>query len=274
MTATNGSLTVGHLNVEIHPSASVAGDAAARAAARILQDLSRERETIGVVFATGASQLAILDALIALEDVPWEKIIGLHLDEYVGLRPDHPGSFRHYLTQHLTSRVGMKVFYGIDGSAEDPERVCSAYARLVRETEPQLCLMGIGENGHLAFNDPGVADFQDPTDVKVVELDDTCREQQRAEGWFSELSLVPKQAITLTLPAILRIPHLLVSVPGTRKAAIVRRALDEPISTACPATALREHPSATLYLDADSALVWEQSNASTRSAASIGTQGR
>ena len=227
-------------------------------AARLIRELSRDRDTLGVVFATGASQLAILDALISRDDVPWEKIVGVHLDEYVGIHPDHPGSFRHYLNQHLTSRVRLREFHAIQGDAPNPAEECERYTRLLHEIRPQVCLMGIGENGHIAFNDPGVADFDDPKDVKVVELDQACRTQQAVEGWFPSLDQVPRQAITLTIPAILRIPHLLVSVPGERKAAIVPRAFMDPISTDCPATILRQHSGATVYLDANSAVEWER----------------
>lgn len=269
---THDGLKVGRLKIERYANALSAGRAAAQEAARLMGELSRGRDTIGVVFATGASQLPILNALITREDIPWGKIVGVHLDEYVGLGADDPGSFRHYLTKHLTSRVRMRAFHAIQGDAADPAAVCERYARLLREIQPEICLMGIGENGHLAFNDPGVADFHDPADVKVVQLDRTCREQQAAEGWFRELELVPREAITLTLPAILRIPHLLVSVPGERKAAIVRRALEDPISTACPATILREHEGATLYLDSASAAQWEHDGAAQRT--SMQAQGR
>lgn len=268
----NGAQMVDHLEVEVFSSKEAAGRVAAEDAAIHLQQLSRERDTIGVIFATGASQLAILDALVQRTDVPWEKIVGVHLDEYVGIPPTHPGSFRHYLVAHLTSRVSLKAFHSINGDAQDPEAVCASYARLLHEVDPQLCLMGIGENGHLAFNDPGVADFNDPQDVKVVTLDRACREQQAAEGWFSSLDAVPHQAITLTLPAILRVPRLLVSVPGKRKAAIVRRALEEPVSTSCPATILRQKNGATLYLDAESSACLEPSRFAITS--SSGTRDR
>lgn len=257
VTNTHSVFTVGKLKVESFATADAAAHVAAEDAARLIRERSRDRESIGVVFATGASQLAILNALVARDDVPWEKIIGVHLDEYVGISPDNPGSFRHYLVKYLTSRVRLRAFHAIEGDAPDPAAVCDRYARLLQEVRPEVCLMGIGENGHLAFNDPGVADFSDPFDVKLVDLDRTCREQQAAEGWFPSLDRVPRQAITLTLPAILRIPHLIASVPGGRKAAIVRRALEEPISTDCPATILREHAGATLYLDASSAALWE-----------------
>jgi glucosamine-6-phosphate deaminase len=244
------------LNIEIHSSARDVGKAVATYAADILRTLSKERESIGVVFATGASQLAVLEELVAMDNLPWSKITGLHLDEYVGISPDNPGSFRNYLRKHLIQKVKLRAFHEIDGSSSNPAKVCAEYSDLLRTIDPQLCLLGIGENGHLAFNDPGVADFEDPVDVKLVVLDATCREQQAAEGWFKDFDEVPRMALTLTLPAILRIPRLILSVPGRRKADIVRRALEEPVSTGCPATILRRHPDAKLYLDVESAVEW------------------
>jgi glucosamine-6-phosphate deaminase len=147
----------------------------------------------------------------------------------------------------------MKEFFEIDGSASDPEQVGQEYAEKLRSANPQLCLLGIGENGHLAFNDPPVADFNDSADVRTVHLDAVCRQQQAAEGWFTSVENVPEYAITLTIPALMRVPKLIVSVPGRRKAKIVRRAFEEPVSTDCPATILRTHPDVTIYLDVQSA---------------------
>jgi glucosamine-6-phosphate deaminase len=147
----------------------------------------------------------------------------------------------------------MREFFEIDGNASDPERACKDYAELLRFADPQLCLLGIGENGHLAFNDPGVADFHDPLDMKVVRLDQVCRQQQAAEGWFNSPQEVPAQAMTLTIPTLFRVPKLIASVPGPRKAEIVRRTLEEPVTIGCPATLLRTHPDATVYLDRESA---------------------
>jgi glucosamine-6-phosphate deaminase len=175
------------------------------------------------------------------------------MDEYIGLSTDHPASFRHYLRDNLTQKVQMMEFFEIDGTASDPEQACRDYEALLRAANPQLCLLGIGENGHLAFNDPGVADFNDPLDVKVAQLDTVCRQQQAAEGWFGSLEEVPQRAMTITIPALFRVPKLIASVPGPRKAAILRRTLEDAISTACPATLLRTHPDATVYLDRESA---------------------
>ena len=246
-------LQIDSLRVEIHPTREAAGAAAAQAAAEALRKLADARDSIAVVFATGASQFSTLQALTAIEGLPWDRVRAFHLDEYIGISADHPASFRRYLRERLTSNARMNEFFEIDGSAASPEQSASEYALKLRAANPQLCLLGIGENGHLAFNDPPVADFDDPLDAKVVELDELCRRQQLAEGWFASLDEVPRNAITLTIPALMRIPRLIASVPGPRKATIVRRVLTEPISTACPATILRTHPDATMYLDAESA---------------------
>lgn len=246
--------TFGAARVEIYADKAAAGRAAALAAAQAIVDLARSQKDLGVIFATGASQLEMLRTLTAIPDLPWDKVHGFHLDEYVGLDESHPASFRRYLRENLTQRVRMKEFSEIDGSASDPDRVCTDYARKLRAANPQVCLLGIGENGHLAFNDPGVADFHDPVDVKIAHLDEVCRRQQAAEGWFQHLQDVPERAITLTVPAVFRVPKLIVSVPGKRKARIVRRTLEDPISTDCPATILRTHPDVTIYLDAESAI--------------------
>jgi glucosamine-6-phosphate deaminase len=246
-------LQFGTLKVEIHPSAKAAGLEAARAAAKAIAKLAQTREAVGVIFATGASQLAILDALTSLPDVPWSKVRGLHMDEYIGISAQHPASFRRYLRERLTTKVRMKEFFEIDGEAPDAEETCREYAGKVQSSDPELCLLGVGENGHLAFNDPAVADFRDSSDVKIVRLDQVCRNQQVKEGWFTTMEQVPECAITLTIPTLLRVPQLIVSVPGRRKAKIVRATLDGPLSTDCPATILRTHPNVTMYLDRESA---------------------
>jgi glucosamine-6-phosphate deaminase len=244
---------IGTMKVEVYPTSKMAGMAAAQATALAMTELERAQDLIGMIFATGASQLDTLDALTSLKGLPWNKVCGVHLDEYVGIAMDHPASFRLYLRERLTSKVALRKFFEIDGGAPNPEQTCAAYAETVRSVDPKICMLGIGENGHLAFNDPDVADFQDPLDVKVVRLDEMCRRQQAAEGWFASVDEVAAEAITLTIPTVLRVPKLIVPVPGERKAAIMRRTLEDPISTECPATILRTHPDVTVYLDADSA---------------------
>jgi glucosamine-6-phosphate deaminase len=246
-------LEAGTIKLQIHANKKAAGEAAARAAAEALRQLHHSERGIGVIFATGASQLETLHALTSIPGLPWGKIQGFHLDEYLGMDEDHPASFRRYLRENLTRRVPMGEFFEIDGSSADPDRVRREYVQKLWAADPQLCLLGIGENGHLAFNDPAEANFNDPDAMKVVTLDAECREQQLAEGWFKSLEEVPERALTLTISTLLKIPKLIVSVPGPRKAQTVRRTLEEPISTACPATILRTHPDVTLYLDRDSA---------------------
>jgi glucosamine-6-phosphate deaminase len=246
-------LKVGTVKLEVYPSRQALGAAAARAAAHAMRELNAKDNDIAIIFATGASQLDTLEALTTIENLPWNKVLGFHLDEYLGIDPNHPASFRHYLREKLAHKVPMKAFFEIDGSTTDPEKTCQEYADKLASAHPQLCLLGIGENGHLAFNDPPVADFNDPLAIKVVQLDTACKEQQVAEGWFETYQSVPEKAITLTIPTLFRVPKLIVSVPGSRKAQIIRRTLEESISTACPSTFLRTHPDATIYLDPDSA---------------------
>jgi len=241
------------MKVRVCPTAKAAGQAAAESVAAALRELGTERSAVGIIFATGASQFETLRALTSIPDLPWEKVHGFHMDEYIGLDENHPASFRRYLREKLTSRVSMAAFHEMDGSAADLERVRREYMEKLSAADPQICLLGIGENGHLAFNDPHEADFDDPEPLKIVTLDRACREQQLAEGWFSSFDQVPKQALTLTIPTLLKVPRLFASVPGKRKAASVRRTLRDPISTHWPATILHTHPDVTIFLDGESA---------------------
>jgi glucosamine-6-phosphate deaminase len=246
-------LTAGNLKLEIHPDRKSAGAAAARAVSDELLRLDKLGKDIGVIFATGASQFDMLELLTSTPGLPWNHVLGFHLDEYVGLPEDHPGSFRNYLRERLTGRVAMREFLEMNGTADDLDAVCREYIKAMQLADPQLCLLGIGENGHIAFNDPAEADFNDPLPMKVVELDQVCRQQQAAEGWFPSWQEAPERALTLTIPTVFRIPKLIASVPGPRKAQVIRRTLQDPISTDCPSTLLRTHPDVTIYLDTDSA---------------------
>jgi glucosamine-6-phosphate deaminase len=243
----------GTIKLEVHPDRKSAGESAARAAAEEMQRLAKSQKELAVIFATGASQFDTLEALTALPGLPWQLVVGFHLDEYVALDKNHPASFRRYLREKLLRFVPMGRFYEIDSTAEDLDTVRREYVQALQVASPQLCLLGIGENGHLAFNDPAEADFQDPQAMKVVTLDRKCREQQAAEGWFKTWEEVPESALTLTIPTLFRIPKLIVSVPGSRKAEAVRRTLYDSITTACPSTLLRTHPDVTIYLDTESA---------------------
>jgi glucosamine-6-phosphate deaminase len=256
MAAENNEITrlqVGTLKLEVYPTRKAAGEAAAQAVRQAIHQFGSSGGDVAVIFAAAASQIETLRVLTGMPDISWKQVLGFHMDSYVNLPEDHPASFLYFLRQHLTQHVAMKEFFGIDGNAPDPVLACREYAEKLRSAKPQLCLAGIGENGHLAFNDPPEADFNDPLDVKIVRLDAVTQQQQVAEGWFKSLEDVPKSAITLTVPALLRVQKIIASVPGSRKAEIIRRVVEEPISTNCPATILRTHPDATVYLDADSA---------------------
>jgi glucosamine-6-phosphate deaminase len=204
------------------------------------------------MFATGNSQLDFVDELVGhTPDVPWGDVVVFHMDEYVGAGPDHPAGFQRWVRERIVDPSSPRAAHYLDGLAE-PAAECRRYAELLRAHPLDLCCLGIGENGHLAFNDPPVADFADPLDVKVVTLDPTCRRQQVDEGHFPDLEAVPAQALTVTIPALLRAGAVLAIVPEGRKAEPVRAALVDPVSPACPATVLRTHDHVTLYLDAAS----------------------
>jgi glucosamine-6-phosphate deaminase len=212
-----------------------------------------ERGQANVMLATGNSQLAFLAELVR-RPVDWSRVVVFHMDEYQGMEPDHPASFGRYIRERVADVVHPKAAHYVDGVNPDGgEAECSRYAALIAEHPIDLCCLGIGENGHLAFNDPPVADFSDPLDVKVVALDDACRRQQVGEGHFPSMADVPQHAITVTIPALLRAGRVLAIVPEARKAEPVRRALEGPVGPECPATALRSCPHARLLLDGGSA---------------------
>jgi glucosamine-6-phosphate deaminase len=204
-----------------------------------------------VIFACAPSQDEFLDALVTgAPAVDWRDVVVFHMDEYVGLRADAEQSFRRYLKTHLLDRIpAPRAFHAIGGEAASPQAECGRYAALLREAPVDLVCLGIGENGHLAFNDPPVADFNDAALVKVVELDRACRRQQVNDGCFPAFDAVPAQALTLTIPALLGARAVCGVVPGPRKARAVRDALLGPVSTACPASILRTHANAVLHVD-------------------------
>jgi len=238
--------------VELGSEPELAEVAAAHAAAAI-RAAAAERGHARVLLATGRSQVAFLELLVARRDVPWEAVDALHLDEYVGLADDHPASFRRYLHDRVVARVPLRSFHGIVGEAADPDTEARRYATLLAEEPVDVCFVGIGENGHLAFDEPDVADFDDPLAVRVVEIAARTRRQQVDEGCFERVDDVPDRAITVTIPALLRTRTLLAVVPEARKASPVRDALLGAVTPSCPASALRRHPDATLFLEPASA---------------------
>lgn len=228
------------------------GAAAGGAVVAEIRRLIAERGRAVGIFAAAPSQIETLAVLVQAQGIDWQRVTALHLDEYLGFAETRTQSFRWFLREHLLSRVAIGTFHGIRGEAPDSAAECARYAALLRADQPDFALFGIGENGHLAFNDPSVADFDDPLLVKVVTLDDPCRRQQVHDGAFAALEDVPQRAITVTIPAIVGIPKLFLAVPGARKRKAVEAALQGPLTTACPASILRNHPEAHLFLDQDS----------------------
>ena len=237
--------------VRTFTDAAVLGRAAAADLAGHLNAVVARKRAARVVFAAAPSQSTTLAALLEL-DVPWSAITAFHMDEYVGLDAGAPQGFGNWLTVNLFDRAHPGRVELLSPSA-DPTAAARRYADLLDEAPIDVVCLGIGVNGHLAFNDPPVADPHDPLDVKVVELDETCRQQQVDDGCFDALDAVPHTAITLTLPRLLRADRLFCVVPGEQKSTAVQRALTDPIGAACPATVLRTHPDCTLYLDEASA---------------------
>ena len=201
-----------------------------------------------LILATGNSQLKFLASLRKTK-IEWDKVIVFHLDEYLGLDQKHPASFRNYLRSNIIDAVKPNRFYPLDADREDLDQMIKEYDGLLRKYPVDVACIGIGENGHLAFNDPGVADFNDKKLIKEVLLDKDCRLQQLNEGWFEDMDAVPKKAITLTIPAIMNAKHINCFVPDNRKAKAVKNALEGDIVASCPASVLRKHPSANLFLD-------------------------
>ncbi len=244
------------MRVEVFLTRVEAGLAAAIDVAEAIAVRQGLVDTVRVIFAAAPSQNEFLASLIERPSIAWDRLSAFHMDEYLGLDARHPASFRRYLREHLFDPAGLSAsqLHLIPGEQTDrPLRTCLDYEETLRAFPPDIVCGGIGENGHLAFNDPPVADFLDPVWVKVVRLDDACRTQQVHDGCFAGIADVPTHAYTLTIPALLSGPLISVVVLGPRKAAAVLATLRGPISESCPASALRNHAGARLYLDRDAA---------------------
>lgn len=249
------STTIDSLPVSVYQSNAEVGQAAAAEAAAIIQQTIQERGHANVILATGNSQLTFLEALRQIPDIDWTKVNFFHMDEYIDLEPGHPASFPAFLHRHFIDHLQPPAgaFFPVPGQTSETNDGCKEYEKLLRAYPADLCALGIGENGHIAFNDPPFADFNDPVWVKVVKLDEVSRRQQAGEGHFPDLDSVPTHAITLTIPALLAARKVLAIVPEGRKAPAVQRALQGPIEVNCPASILRQTAHAHLYLDPDSA---------------------
>jgi glucosamine-6-phosphate deaminase len=246
------------LQTRIFPDKVSLGEAAAAEAASVLRDTIARQGRACVVAATGASQFEFLEALVRAPDVDWRRTVFFHLDEYVGLPASHAASFRRYLKERVADRVHPGAFHFIEGDRPDPEAEARRVGELIRGCEIDLAFVGIGENGHLAFNDPP-ADFATEQPYIVVRLDEACRRQQLGEGWFPSLEDVPRRAISMSIRQIMKARRILCVVPDARKAPAVRDTLTREVSPWRPASALQRHPAATVYLDVDSAALLDQS---------------
>jgi glucosamine-6-phosphate deaminase len=244
---------VDQLPVRVYASQDDMAQDAATMAQKHLAQCIAERGSAFAIMATGNSQISFLEALIQLGGVEWSKVTLFHMDEYLGIDANHKASFRRYMRERVEARVKPKVFHYIDGTADQPLDECARYAELLDQQEIDLCCMGVGENGHIAFNDPHVAEFDDPWSVKLVSLDLKCRQQQVDEGHFPSVDQMPQYAYTLAIPTLCAVRKILCVAPERRKAEAIRAALKGPVEASCPASYLRTQPQAVLLLDTESA---------------------
>ncbi len=242
---------VDRLQVRLYENRADLGAAACAAAAQKMKELLSAQEQLRMVFAAAPSQNEFLASLVKEEGIDWSRVTVFHMDEYIGLPEDAPQRFGAFLKERLFDLVKPGQVHLID-STKPQEEECERYTALLKEAPIDIVCLGIGENGHLAFNDPPVADFKDTEVVKPVELEEACRRQQVNDGCFAALEDVPTHALTLTIPALLSGSHLFCMVPGPTKRLAVEKTLNDAISTACPATVLRQHPSCILFVDRDS----------------------
>ena len=240
------------LTVNIYESRTEMGQAAAKDIKAKILELLKTKETINMIFAAAPSQNEVLYALATDREIPWNRVNAFHMDEYIGLPADAPQGFGNFLREHIFGLADFKSVSYIDISATDADAECARYSELLKKYPTDIVVMGIGENGHIAFNDPPVADFNDKKMVKPVVLDEICRNQQVNDGCFAKLDDVPKMAITLTVPTLFAGDYLFCIVPAPTKAKAVKATICGEIGEACPATVLRRHKNAVLYLDGDS----------------------
>ena len=227
------------------------GRAAGRKAAALIRIALQERNAATIILATGTSQFETLYQLINESQIDWDKVTMFHLDEYLGLPQTHPASFRKYLKERFISHVPIQEYHLINGEA-DGNQECERLSRLILENPVDVALVGIGENGHLAFNDPP-ADFETEKPYIIVDLDEPCRKQQLGEGWFKSMAEVPRQAISMSIKQIMKSKYIVCSVPDERKALAVKNSIEQKVDNLFPASILQRHPHCFLFLDKASA---------------------
>lgn len=239
------------LLVQVFQTRTEMGCRAGRDAAAYIKKLLQSKESINVMFAAAPSQNETLAELMKDTEIDWSRINAFHMDEYVGLAPEHPAGFCSYLNRTIFGLKDFRAIHLMNGNAVDPQEEADRYSRLLQENPLDVCILGIGENGHIAFNDPHAADFNDPQIVKIVKLDDRCRQQQVNDGGFGSVDQVPTHALTVTIPGLFKAKAMFCSVPAAAKADAVKRVIHGGISADCPATILRKHGYARMYVDAD-----------------------
>jgi glucosamine-6-phosphate deaminase len=245
------TMKIQELEVLVFENRKIMGKSAAGDAADCIIALLKNKEELNIIFAAAPSQNDFLEALLQ-HDLPWDQINAFHMDEYVGLAADAPQAFGNFLKERIFDKVAFKSINYLNGSSSSPSAECERYAGLLSRYPVDIVFMGIGENGHIAFNDPPVADFNDPLTVKKVMLDAMCRQQQVNDGCFGTLDDVPEEALTLTVPALMNAAFIFSIVPAKAKASAVKNTLLGPIEESCPASILRQHDHARLYLDQES----------------------
>lgn len=247
------NFSVHNLPVCVYSNRGDLGQSAGKDAAEVLKGLLKKQDTVNIMFAAAPSQNELLDAILADKEIDWNRVNAFHMDEYINLDPSAPQGFGNFLRNRFFSKVPLRSVNYLNAGVSDAEAEAARYAALLKVNKLDICLMGVGENGHIAFNDPPVADFNDKVLVKVVELDMECRIQQVNDGAFPTVDQVPTHALTVTIPGLMSAKNIFCVVPGPTKAKAVKRMLNGELTTACPASILTTHPSARLYLDADSA---------------------
>ena len=241
------------VDIFIYENKEELGASAAKQAASIIRSAIQKRDEANIILATGVSQFEVLAHLVKSEELDWKKVSMFHLDEYIGLPYIHPASFRKYLKERFVDKIRtLRHVYFVNGETENPETECNRLGKIIRQHPIDIALIGIGENGHLAFNDPP-ADFETEEPYIVVNLDETCRRQQLGEGWFRSLEDVPTRAISMSIKQIMKSKNIITSVPDTRKASAVKAALEGELTNICPASILRQHPQCLILLDEASA---------------------
>lgn len=242
------------MNTCIYNTPLALGEAAGEATAQLIRDAIASNGFANIILATGTSQFETLKELVVAKDIQWDKVVMFHLDEYIALPITHPASFRKYLQERFLSKISqLKNAWLINGET-DALQECKRLGDLIQKHPIDVALIGIGENGHLAFNDPP-ADFQTEEPYIIVELDDACKKQQMGEGWFASIDEVPQRAISMSIKQILKSKHIICSVPGARKAIAVKDSLEKEISNLYPSTILRSHNNCTLYIDENAATI-------------------